>query len=205
MKFTNAFPTALLFCGVTPVAIEKKRDEHAPTIIRSPFATPLSIALVTPSEAAFGGITNGTHDLLEARKPNTEPKPNTKPATEPKIQPKPKTEPKGKADVPCTAKQRKAGQCPDQKRTVRSSIPQRAVGLAKRQVKRPIRRVARRLSEALATVTIFPSALLLLSRRPRPKLASWIGPRMCGRRLLGFCICHRTVSSPRPCSWNGAR
>jgi hypothetical protein len=107
MKFTNAFLTVLLFCGVTPLAIDKKRDEHTLTMISSPFASPSYIALVTPSDAAVGDISDGTHDVLEARKPNT------KPITEPKTKPKPKTEPKGKADALCTAKQRKAGHCPD--------------------------------------------------------------------------------------------
>jgi hypothetical protein len=110
MRFTNAFLTALLFCGVTPLAIDKKRDEHTLTIIPGPFATPLSLALVTSSGAAVGDIPDGRHDALEARKPNT------KPTTKPKTKPKPKTEPKGNADTPCTAKQRKAGQCPDQKK-----------------------------------------------------------------------------------------
>jgi outer membrane biosynthesis protein TonB len=122
MRFTNAFLTALLFCGVTPLAIDKKRDEHTLTIIPSPFATPLSIALVTPSDAAVGGIPDGRHDALEARKPNIKPntkpntKPTTKPKTKPKAKPKPKTEPKGNSDAPCTAKQKKAGQCPNQEK-----------------------------------------------------------------------------------------
>jgi hypothetical protein len=108
MKFTNAFLTALLFCGVTPLAIDKKRDEHGLTKTPIPFATPLSVALVTPNNAGVGDITDGTHGALEARKPNT------KPAAEPKT--KPKTKPKGKADTTCSAKKKKAGQCPDQEK-----------------------------------------------------------------------------------------
>jgi hypothetical protein len=110
MKFTNAFLMALLFCGVTPLAIDKERDGHALMITLSPFATPLSVALVTPNDADVGDITDGTHDALKTRKPNT------KPTAEPKTKPKPKTEPKGKADATCTAKQKKAGQCPGQKK-----------------------------------------------------------------------------------------
>jgi hypothetical protein len=102
MRFTNAFLTAILFCGVRPLAIDRKREEHALTIIPSPFATPLSVALVTPNDAGVENITDGTHDALEARKRNTKPKP--------------KTDPKEKADATCTAKQKKAGQCPDQKK-----------------------------------------------------------------------------------------
>jgi hypothetical protein len=110
MRFTNAFLTALLFCGVTPLAIDTKRFEHTLTIIPSPFATTSSISLVTPSDAAVGDIPDGRHDALEAREPKT------KPTTKPKTKPKPKTEPKENLDAPCTAKRRKAGQCPDQRK-----------------------------------------------------------------------------------------
>ena len=67
MRFTNAFLTALLFCGVTPLAINKKKDEHGLEIIPSLFITPLSVALVPPNEAGVGGITDGTHNALEAK------------------------------------------------------------------------------------------------------------------------------------------
>jgi hypothetical protein len=108
MKFTNAFLTAILFCGVTPLAINRKIEDNALTIISSPFVTPSPVARITPNDAGVEDVTDGTHDALEARKRSTKPKPN--------IKPKSKTDPIGKADATCTAKQKKAGQCPDQKK-----------------------------------------------------------------------------------------
>jgi hypothetical protein len=134
MKFTNAFLTAILFCGVTPLAINRKIEDHALTIIPSPFATPLSVSLVTPNDADIEHITDGTHGALEARKRSTEPKPITKPnpntkpklntkpkpkstpTADPNTNPKPKTDSKEEAVPTCTSKQKKTGKCPDQKK-----------------------------------------------------------------------------------------
>jgi hypothetical protein len=136
MKFTNAFLGSLLFFGVTPLAIDRKRNEHALTTISSPFATTSSVTLVTPDDAGAGDITDFTHDIHGARagiglggrqRGTTSPsrgeiqnaetittrKRETKSKPKPKPKPKSKTKPKGKAPVACTGEQKKAGKCPD--------------------------------------------------------------------------------------------
>ena len=67
MKFTNAFLVSLLFLGVTPLAFNKKRVEHALTTNSTPFATTASDPIVVLDDAGVEDIADGTHDTLEAR------------------------------------------------------------------------------------------------------------------------------------------
>ncbi|KAJ4345944.1 uncharacterized protein N0V89_012080 [Didymosphaeria variabile] len=129
MKFTNAFLASLLFFGVTPLALDKKRDEHALTTTSSPFTTTSTRALVPPDDAGVVEITGGTHDVLEARargsrggsrtkttRPARTKKTKTKPKKKAKAKSKKtktKTKSKGKPKSTCTAKQKKAGKCKD--------------------------------------------------------------------------------------------
>jgi hypothetical protein len=121
MKFTNAFLASLLFFGVTPLAIDKKRNEHALTTASSPFATSSSVSFVTRNGVSVGDITDGIYDFHKARaetsrggprRKTTEDTPTRKRDSKTKTEPKPK----GKVDVTCTAEQKKAGKCPNQKK-----------------------------------------------------------------------------------------
>ncbi|KAH6629809.1 hypothetical protein C7974DRAFT_472508 [Boeremia exigua] len=130
MKLANAFLASLLFFGVTPLVIDKQRDENALTTTSTPSDTTSPIALVASIDASFGYTTDNTHDALEARagmsrgsrrrktadSPSIEIKTTEKITTikgdpKPKPKPTPKTKPKGKADTTCTVEQKKAGKC----------------------------------------------------------------------------------------------
>lgn len=114
MKFTNAFLASLLFFGVTPLALDKKSDEHALTTTSSPFATTSTIALVTPDNAGVVEITGGTHDVLEARARGSRGGASKKTKkTKGMTKKKTKAKGKGKGKSTCTAKQKKAGKCKD--------------------------------------------------------------------------------------------
>ncbi|KAK7191038.1 hypothetical protein DPSP01_007790 [Paraphaeosphaeria sporulosa] len=109
MKFSNAFLASLLFFGVTPLALDKKRDEHALTTTSSPFATASTISLVTPDDAGVVEVTGGTHDVLEARARGSR-KTTTSRTKKTKTKTGSKTKGK-KTKTKCTAAMKKAGKC----------------------------------------------------------------------------------------------
>jgi hypothetical protein len=116
MKFSNVFLASLLFFGVTPLALEKKRDEHALTITSTPLATTSTVALVTPDDAGVVEITGGTHDVLEARARGSRggsSRKTTRASRTKKTKTKTKKKTEGeKTKTKCTAAMKKAGKCP---------------------------------------------------------------------------------------------